>query len=196
VLWDNRERVLTAGDVAEVPEAAPVASVVQPAAPAAEVAPVPPPARPSWRDLAKDADFLQAHAALKRAGTGDIKQDPDDLLLAADVLRLSGHPEQAVPLLRTVFTRHARDPRAPLAAFTLGRVLLDSLGQPREAAVAFRQAQALAPMGVLNEDALAREIEALSRAADTSLAQERAQTYLKKYPSGSKVRAVRMYGGL
>jgi hypothetical protein len=60
------------------------------------------------------------------------------------------------------------DPRAPLAAFTLGRVLLRELARPREAAAAFAQARALAPRGPFVEDALAREVEAWLQARGCS----------------------------
>ena len=87
-----------------------------------------------------------------------------DLLLAADGARLSGHPDEGVELLRKLLRDQPRDPRAPLAAFTLGRLLLVELGHPAEAATAFAQARRIAPAGPFAEDALAREVEALSKA--------------------------------
>jgi transmembrane sensor len=117
----------------------------------------------------------------------------DVLMRAADRARDAQSPAQAVKPLRQVVSEFSRDSRAPLAAFTLGRVLLDDLDQPREAARAFRKARALAPRGPLAEDALAREAEAWSRAGDTGKARERAQQYLDAYPDGHRVRAVRKY---
>jgi transmembrane sensor len=127
---------------------------------------------------------------------GIVRDDVGDLLLAADVARMSHHPAQAVDPLRRAVGSHRSDPRAPLAAFTLGRVLLDELGRPREAADAFADARALAPGGPLAEDALAREVEAASRAGDASRANARAQLYVTTYPSGARIRSVRRYGGL
>ena len=69
----------------------------------------------------------------------------EDLMLAADAARLSNHPEQAVGYLRRVTSEHARDSRAPLSAFTLGRVLLSQLSRPGEAAEAFRARAPAAP---------------------------------------------------
>ena len=89
-----------------------------------------------------------------------------DLLLAGDVARLSGHAAAAVAPLSRAVTLHPGDPRAPLAAFTLGRVHLEDLGAPRDAAIAFARARELAPDGPLAEDALAREVEAWSRAGE------------------------------
>ncbi len=47
-----------------------------------------------------------------------------ELLVAADRARLSAHPEEGAALLQKLLREHPRDPRAPLAAFTLGRLLL------------------------------------------------------------------------
>jgi transmembrane sensor len=117
-------------------------------------------------------------------------------MLAADVARLSGHAGEAVTHLRAVVSRHGGDPRAPLAAFTLGRVLLDELGRPGAAAAAFADAQRLAPGGALAQDALAREIEALAKAGQTVAAHDRALLYVERYPSGRRIKSVRRYGGL
>lgn len=117
-------------------------------------------------------------------------------MLASDVARLSGHASDAVDPLRRVMRDHASDPRAPLGAFTLGRVLLDELGRPAEAATAFARARSLAPGGPLEEDALAREVEAWSRAGDTNKAREAADLYLATFPSGRRLHSVRRFGGL
>lgn len=158
------------------------------------VAKPPAPVLRDWRDLAAAGAYDEAYAALPPDLATVLT--PEALLLYADVARLSRHPADAVAPLRTLVARHAQDPRAPLAAFTLGRVLLDHLGRPREAAAAFAQAQALDPEGALAEDALAREVEAWSRADDIPRARERARAYLERYPGGSRVRSVRRFGEL
>jgi transmembrane sensor len=119
-----------------------------------------------------------------------------DLLDKADDARLQGRPRDAVPLLRRALSLYADDPSAPLAAFTLGRVLLDDVGDPGQAAEAFARARVLAPEGLLAEDALAREVEAWSRAGDPELAAVRARAYVARYPQGQRLRAVRRFGGL
>jgi transmembrane sensor len=105
-------------------------------------------------------------------------------MLAADVARLSAHPEEAVKPLRAVCDRHAGDRRAPVAAFTLGRVLLDDLGRPAEAAAAFKKARALWQEGPLAEDALAREADAWDRAGRAEPARAAATEYVERYPQG------------
>jgi transmembrane sensor len=119
-----------------------------------------------------------------------------DLLLAADNARLAGHADQGADLLRRLLRDHRADPRAPLAAFTLGRVLLMELGRPREAAAAFAEVRQLSPMGSFAEDALAREVEALSQAGQQELAHARAQEYVRLYPGGRRVHTVRSMGGM
>jgi transmembrane sensor len=149
-----------------------------------------------WRSLARDGDFAKAYDALRGEGPGAVRDEANELLLQADVSRLSGHPDQAVGPLRRVLSRHASDPQAPLAAFTLGRVLLDELKRPREAASAFARVYRLSAGGPLAQDALAREVEAWSKAGEPGIAHERALRYVESYPQGRKVNAVRHYGGL
>jgi transmembrane sensor len=85
---------------------------------------------------------------------------------------------------------------APLAAFTLGRVYLDHLGQPHRAAESFGLARRLAPAGSLAQDALAREVESLSKGGDEREANVKAKEYLRDYPRGRRLRAVQLYGGI
>jgi transmembrane sensor len=155
----------------------------------------PAPAQSStWRDDASRGDYPAAWAELAR--TGASTDTMTDLLLAADVARMSGHAGAAVASLARSLELHADDARAPLAAFTLGRVQLEDLGAPRAAALAFARAIELAPEGPLAEDALAREVEAWSRAGETEIARARALTYTQRYPDGRRARAVRRFGGL
>ena len=192
---DGRVRVRAGGSDSEVPAGAtlevPVSPVVegprgepQPAAVAAS----------SWRPLAERGQYEEARRALRKAGPSAVRDDTADLLLAADAARLSGHPAEAVPYLERVLRGHARDPRAGLAAFTLGRVLLDELGRPSEAVDAFALARSSG--GPLAEDALAREVEALSRAGDVTRSRELALLYRRLYPNGRRAKAVSRFGGL
>jgi transmembrane sensor len=116
-------------------------------------------------------------------------ESAESLLAAADKARLSGHPSEGAELLRRILLEHHRDPRAALAAFTLGRMLLIQLAQPREAAAAFAEARRLSPQGPLAEDALAREFQALGQAGEWSLAAARARDYLRLYPEGRRAGA-------
>ncbi len=98
--------------------------------------------------------------------------------------------------LREIVDRYPRDPHAPMAAFTEGRLLLEALAHPRQAAAAFERARALAKGGPLAEDALAREVEALHAAGDTVAAHDRAVRYRELYPRGPRLGTVTRFGGL
>jgi transmembrane sensor len=146
-----------------------------------------------WREEARAGNYGKAYEELSARGRDarDVRDDAADLMLAADVARLSAHPEDAIHPLRSVCERHASDRRAPIAAFTLGRVLLDDLGRPAEAASAFRKARLLWPAGPLTEDALAREADAWARAGRLEDARAAAREYVARYPQGRHVAALR-----
>jgi transmembrane sensor len=193
-------RELTVGETADFESSptAPPETVVDPLPPLeATSGPSTRPATgPSWRTLAKDQSYGAALTRLTAEGPNAVRDTPDDLLLAADVARLGGRPDRAVAPLKRVISDHAFDPRAPLAAFTLGRTLLEQLGRPREAAQAFATARRLDRGGALTQDALAREVESWAGAGEAERAHARALEYVKLYPQGRRVAAVRRLGGL
>jgi hypothetical protein len=142
-----------------------------------------PGARARFLELARGGDYKAAYQVLSQSPTA-VGSSAEELMLAADAARLSNHPEQAVGFLRRVTAEHASDSRSPLAAFTLGRVLLSQLSRPGEAADAFALARRLRPSGSLAEDALAREAEARAAAGSTGAARELATKYVARYPRG------------
>jgi transmembrane sensor len=152
------------------------------------------PAVASWRPLAESGRFGEAYVAMKATGPSSVRDETGELLLAADVARLSGHPADAVPYLERILRSRGSDPRAGLAAFTLGRVFLEELGRPAEAASAFARARKAG--GPLAEDALARQVEASSRAGEAGSARALALEYQKQYPNGRRMRRVVKFGGL
>jgi transmembrane sensor len=179
---------LNAGQSGVYPAALPLVEKVDP--PASE-APVPAtsgatqaPIDADWRELARAGKHRKAYELIAHNGFRDVKNDAGDLLLASDVARLSRHPAEAATLLRKLLAGHERDARAPSAAFTLGWVLMNELGRPREAALAFAKAEALAPRGNLAEDAMARAVEAWYRAGELGRAKAEAERYKQTYPQG------------
>jgi transmembrane sensor len=153
------------------------------------------PRMPRWKALAKQNKHGEAYDAFGSLTASQLR-NPEELLLAADAARLSGHASQAVPFLERVLTQYRRDARAPVAAFNLGTILMSSLGQPAKAAQRFAEYRQLAPAGSLGEDALAREVQAWSLAGQPDRARERAQEYLRLYPRGQRSTLVRKFGGL
>lgn len=139
--------------------------------------------RARFLELARGGEYKAAYQVMSQSPTV-VGSSAEELMLAADSARLSNHPEQALTYLRRVTREHSADSRAPLAAFTLGRVLLSQLSRPAEAADAFALARRLRPGGGLAEDALAREAEASASAGATARAKSLAQQYLERYPGG------------
>lgn len=150
---------------------------------------------PSWKELGRAGKPADAYRALESAPATDLN-NAEALLLAADIARLAGHPQEAVPYLERVLRDFKADPRASLAAFSLGRVLMSSLGRPAEAAGYFERARALSHEPSLAEDALAREVEAWARAGQADRARRRAEDYVRLYPTGQRLNAVKTFGGI
>ena len=145
-----------------------------------------------WRTLARHGRHKEAFASL---GSEGMRRESEqlgvhDLLALADVARLSGHPAEAVRPLERILAEFAKDSQAPLAAFALGRVELDSLGHARAATSAFRKALALGIPRGLREDVLARLVEACARSGDTSAARQAADAYSAEFPSGRHAHAI------
>lgn len=146
----------------------------------------------TWRELARHGHNEEAYAALGAEGlrSESRKLGVNDLLALADVARLSGHPAEAVLPLQRILSEFASDAQAPLAAFALGRLELDSLGRAHAAVSAFRKALALGVPRGLREDVLARLVEACARGGDSAGARTAAEAYLEEFPNGHHARAV------
>jgi len=114
---------------------------------------------------------------------------PRDLLETAERARLAGQPRAAGAALDTLRRRFRSDPRAPLAAFELGRLRLDSLGDAHGALEAFDDAIALAPRGPLRQDAEARRVEALSVERSPLCAAAR-DAFLERYAASAHAAVV------
>lgn len=108
------------------------------------------------------------------------------LLAQADTARKAAKWDEAVAILEKIVAEHPGDLRASLAAFTLGRVELESRRQFVKAAEAFAKARSLSPDGPLAEDALAREVEAWAKAGNVERAKVSAREYLEKFPTGHR----------
>ena len=206
VAWDGGEAFVSAGQRGVFPRATPSASAQTSAEAEPEVEAQPEaevavrsrrrrPAGPTWADLAREDRFDEGWELLVADRSVMRSDDIEDLLVAADVARQSGHLAEAVPYLERALVCSRGDPREQLVTFTLGRVRL-AQGKNREAAVIFARARAVDLGGSLASDALAREVQAWSRAGDTNRARELAVEYLQRHPEGTHAATVRRYGGL
>jgi transmembrane sensor len=146
-----------------------------------------------WMALAEQKRFGEAYGLLRQVPLRDLA-GVDDLMLAADVARQAGRPERAVPFLERVVKEHPTEVRAQLAGFSLGKIYLDNLDEPVLAARNFAAVRGMAPSGGLAQDALAREVEAWARAGMSSRAHDAALEYVRLYPNGRRVAAVRDLG--
>ena len=140
----------------------------------------------AWRELARRGQHREAFAAL---GAQGLRREARrlgiaDLFALADVARLSGHPADAVAPLDRIVTNFASDAQAPLAAFALGRLELDSLGRPARAVAALNKALALGAPQSLREDVRARLVEAYVRAGDQAAARSATDAYRREFPDG------------
>lgn len=142
-----------------------------------------------WREAASERAWNAAWQELGADGVARNSNDLDDvadLFTLADVARLSGHPAAAITPLQRIVELHPNDPRAGVAAFTLGRVWFDALGNPGAAATAFQRALGLKLPQSLAEDAAARLVEALAISGDSVAAKAAAARYRDRYPNGAR----------
>jgi transmembrane sensor len=189
VEWPGGQAELEQGEDGLYPgEVVPEEALAPPVVPATHKASV---KRPTWQTLARARKFDAAYAALARVGgAAAVRDQPAELLLAADVARRAGRPREAAEHLARITTDHARDPRASVAAFTLGRVHA-GLGEGASSAAAFEKAEHLAPRGPLADEALARAASAWARAGRQADAARVASRYLARHPRGAHAGAMR-----
>ncbi len=191
----DRARRLAAGETLEVldaPAEAASAPAGAPEAPAAVTVAATPRRDPvaedagAWRELARGGHHREAFAALGARGLlRETKRlGVTDLLVLADVARLSGHAAEAVAPLERILREFPGDPQAPLAALALGRLELDTLDRPAKAATALNLALSLGVPHSLREDVRTRLVEAYARAGNRAAARAAAAAYLREYPDG------------
>ena len=161
---------------------APAAAVpVPPVEPQAPVGPPPaadaPPVEDSVKTTPSSSPTESARGATSSPG-------PRELLQTANDARLAGRPREAAAAFDALRRHYRGDPRAGLAAFELGRLRLDALGDPGGAAEALADSIALAPGATFREDAEARLVEALDRAHDGGRCTAARRAYLARFPGG------------
>lgn len=115
-----------------------------------------------------------------------------DLLRFADEERRKGNLPGAIQALRLAVDEGPADTRA-IAAFTLGKLLLDGENRPSEAKAAFRACLRLSPPAAVAEDARARLVEAEARGGAGEAARAAAKDYERRYPNGRRLADVRRW---
>ena len=110
---------------------------------------------------------------------------------AAVALRREGSAPDAARAFAAFLTEHSSDARAPLAAFELGRLRMDALGDRSGAVTALERAVRTTASAPFRQDALARLVrlyDDLGRTAQCARAREQ---YLDAYPTGPHAADVR-----
>lgn len=184
VSWSDDSTELSVGEHGVYPPPLAVASASAPASAA-------PPANATSTDTEPPPTSARQTNAARSVASEPSEHAPsaEELFTTADHARAEGRPQDAARTLRELLQQFPHDGRAPLAAFALGRLLLERLGQPAEAARAFAQARALAGgSSALAEDALAREADAWRAAGRSSEAARAATLYRTKYPHGTHLK--------
>lgn len=113
------------------------------------------------------------------------------LLAEADRLRMAREHEAAASVLERVLREHASDPRAALAAFTLGRLRQQALADARGAATAYARALSLGLSGTLAQSARAHLAQTLLASGERASAAAAARDYLARHPRGADATAMR-----
>jgi transmembrane sensor len=133
--------------------------------------------------------------AAEPTGVASIESPPESepavtvqaMLARADEARLAGRYRDAAAILERVVSENGAASQVNLAEFSLGRLYLDSLGDPGAAATHFSRALARGLPGALAEDAYARLVEAYAREGDPKAAREAAERYRARYGNGRRL---------
>lgn len=148
-------------------------------APPTPKAPEPTPVRPAPRP-----------APSTRTPDVEVPPSAQSLFAQADESRLAGDPAGAAKNLERLCTSFPGDARAGVAAFQLGRLRLNELGDPAAAARWLRVALAHPSAGAYREDAAADLVEALDRAGNTAECQSARDAFVAGHPQSRRVAAV------
>jgi ferric-dicitrate binding protein FerR (iron transport regulator) len=111
-------------------------------------------------------------------------EDAKALLEKGRVARRQGDPKAAANAYQQLLSSYPNDSRAGLAAFELGRLRMDRLGDMRGAVQALNQAVQLSPSGNVREDAMARLVDVYHRMGQTQNCVNARNAYLSAFPSG------------
>lgn len=119
-------------------------------------------------------------------------EDARALLEKGRVARREGNPQAAAQAYQQLLSQYPHDSRAGLAAFELGRLRMDRLGDPKGAVAALNQAIQLAPGSNVREDAMARLVDAYHRMGQKESCTSAQRAYLSAFPAGVHAVTVRV----
>lgn len=165
---------------AEPPVEAPAPAAPEPSASSAAVAP------PAEEIVAQPAPVVVTGRPVP-AGPPSAQE----LFEKGNVARQSGDAAGAASAYADLLRHHPSDARAGLAAFELGRLKMDQLGDLRGAVANLQRAVNAASGSAFREDALARLVRAHDTMGDTARCERARDSYLSSYPGGVHAGSVR-----
>jgi hypothetical protein len=121
---------------------------------------------------------------------GPARSSAKELFESAERLRMNGRLRDAAAQLDSLRRQFPGDSRAPLAAFELGRIRMDGLGDYAGAATAFESSLKLNPSASFREDVEARLVTLYDRMGQKNACEASQRAYLARYPRGSHVNSV------
>ena len=127
----------------------------------------------------------RAHArTVAVASPGTAATNVDDTEAAAQAALAANEPARAVTLYRAL-AQHG-GPASENAAYEIGKILRDRLGQPANAVAAWRRYRAEHPNGLLRVEADVSIIETLVHAGDASAALGEANDFVRNHPDSER----------
>lgn len=147
----------------------------------------------AWREHLAAGRYPEAYDALGSEGLAretERAQRVEDLMRLADLARLSGHPNDALLPLERIVQRHPSSGSAAIAAYTLGSLRLERLGDPGGAVTFFERSLAMGLPVALEEPARARLVRALRADRDPRM-RDAGRRYLELYPYGPSADLIR-----
>lgn len=114
-----------------------------------------------------------------------------ELFDIAEAHRLKGNVREAAAALDRLRRGYPSDPRAGLAAFELGRLRMDQLGDATGALNALADATRLEPSARFRQDAEARMVQLYHRLGQTERCRMLRTEYLKRYPNSPHTSVVK-----
>ncbi len=173
---------------------APVDRPSEVAAPKTANAPAPPPStmtQPPAKHAAPADRPSPVEEPAQPAAAPPAPAPAPDAMASADAARRAGRPREAASILSALVDK--KDARAPLAAFTLGKIHAEDLGDHATAAIWFERAIAFGLPRGLDEEAQARAVESHAKAGRRTEAARAAARYEASFPSGRHLERVRSF---
>lgn len=149
--------------------------------------------RPTEGSPSVGSERLAVGSAPSAVGSGSVEAESErsletgsarELLEIGNAARRTGDIARAARAYELLLAKYPKDGRAGLAAFELGRLRMDRLGNPAGAVQALQRAITHASGAGFREDAMARLVSAHAALGANARCREAQKAYLRAYPAG------------